>query len=78
MVVGCMQKWEVGSWLWSCLEMVISQDNGLDFLGLSWWVGTGSGRNLIRTRAWACDLGLVTSPLCLIYSGDNNPTSQAS
>ena len=39
--------------------------------------GTGSGRNLFRTHAWACDLGLVTSPRCLIYRGDNNPTSQA-
>lgn len=34
---GCAQKWEVGSQLWNCLEMGRSQDNGLDFLGLSWW-----------------------------------------
>lgn len=36
-VGGCVQKWEEGSWLWNCLEIDINQDNGLGFLGPSWW-----------------------------------------
>ena len=35
-VRGVAQTWEAGSWLWSCVEMDINQDNGLDSLGLSW------------------------------------------
>ena len=30
-----MQEWEAGSRLRSCSEVVISQDRGLDFLGLT-------------------------------------------
>lgn len=78
LVAGCMQKWEAGSWLWNCLEMNISQDNGLDSLGLSRWA-LAQAETWVRNHAWACDLGQVTSPLCfrlLICGEGNNPTSQ--